>query len=162
MNTNKAQDTTLPWQTESTSTAGGCGCVLRPGGLLTMSVPNSPLGGKTQSCRLLGTEPRTDPATLGQRDHPMQGEILSLESKPCPVRSVQHQNSLLAKVHEKNTKLHPIPYCKPPSSFTSNWPLLPLRNTWKHWIESLFTMLDPHLLEGSVTIDPWVHSWMFV
>lgn len=90
---------------------------------VTMSAPNSPLRGKTQPCRLLDTQPQTDPASLGQRDHPMQGEMLSLESKPCPVRAVQRQKITACQSACKNTKLHPIPNCKPPSSFTSNWPL---------------------------------------
>lgn len=89
----------------------------------------------------------------------MQGEKLSLESKPGPASAVQCPKITTC---QKNTKLHPIPYCKPPSRFTSNWPLLPLCNTWKHWIKSLFGTLDPDMLQGSVTTNIQVPSWMFV
>lgn len=154
MNTNKAQDTALPWQTESTSTAGGCGCVLGPRGLLTMSVPNSPLRGKTQSCRLLGQ-------SLTQTWlHWDKGTIpCKVRNSPWKANPVQCQKITTC---QKNTKLHPIPYPKPPSSFTSNWPLLPLCNMWKHWIKSLFSTPDPDMLQGSVTTNIQVPSWMFV
>lgn len=124
-----------------------------------MSVPNSPFIGKAQSCKLLGTEPHTDQAALGQRDNPMQGwDTLLGKHSLCSESSAAPTNHYLLKCRKKKTKkFHPVPYCKSPPSFTSNWPFLPLCNMRKHWIEPLINLMDLDLPDGSVTTS-WVHS----